>query len=199
MGEQKDIGLGRKPGPQFVHRLNQSGLPMPDMPAKVAEFLRQEFTDELRLVFRRSGISPDLIYAFSKTGRIVTEENRHLLAPEQHQEWKLALGEYRRQAEADERAINLCFSLLHQSSRSQLADGKRFVVSELGVATLLARQEGISSFAMEGVFFNAWLSRAAKRIHILPEDGERLRERFGVKVVELRELLEKIHDDLTIP
>jgi hypothetical protein len=198
MGEQKDPGLGRKPGPQLVQRENQNRLPTPDMPAEVAEFLRQEFADDLRLVFRRSRISPDLIYAFSKTDRIVTEENRHLLTSEQHQEWKRALSKYRRQAEADERAIDLCYTLLHESKRSKLADRKRFVVSELGVATLLAHEEEISSFAMEGVFFNAWLFRAAKRLHIVPEDRERLRERFGAEVAELRELLEQIHDNLPI-
>jgi hypothetical protein len=151
------------------------------------------------LVFHRSHVSPDLIYAFSRTGRIVTEENRHLLTPEQHRDWKEALREYRRRAEADERAIDLCYTLLHESGRSELANRKRFAVSELGVATLEAHEEGISSFAMEGVFFNAWLSQLAKRLHILPEDGERLREKFGADVAELRGLLEEFNDDLPTP
>jgi hypothetical protein len=169
------------------------------MPAEVAESLRQEFTDELRSVFRRIHVSPDLIYAFSRTGRIVKEENRHLLTPEEHHNWKGALREYRRQAEADERAIDLCYTLLHESGRSEVAKSKRLAVSELGVATLDAHEEGISSFAMEGLFFNAWLFQAAKRLHILSEDGERLREKFGADVAELRGLLEEIHDDLPTP
>jgi hypothetical protein len=151
----KDLTLGRKPGPQLKQRVDRFSLPASDVPVRLAESLRQEFTDELSLVFRRSRISPDLIYAFSKTGQIVTEENNHLLTPEQHGNWKQALREYRHQAEADERAINLCFTLLHDSGRSRSADGKRFTVSELGFTVLQAHEQGISSFAMEGVFFNA--------------------------------------------
>lgn len=198
MARLKNPGLGRKPGPQLIRRVDRINLPALEMPAAVAESLRREFTDELRLVFRRSHISPDLIYAFSKAGRIVTEENRHLLTAEQHQDWKRALSGYRRQAEADERAIDLCYALLHESGRSEMAKSKRFAVSELGVATLRAHEEGVSSFAMEGAFFNAWLSQAAKRLRILSENAERLRTRFGAEVAELRELLEQIHDDLPI-
>ena len=162
MAKQKARQSAGKPGPQIVQRSALTGVLAPDMPAEVAESLRQEITDELRSVFRRSHVSPDLIYAFSRTGRIVTEENRHLLTPEEHHNWKGALREYRRQAEADERAIDLCYTLLHESGRSELANRKRFAVSELGVATLDAHEEGISSFAMEGVFFNAWLSQAGE-------------------------------------
>jgi hypothetical protein len=114
MAKQKDPVLGRKPGPQLVQRVDGIGLLTPDMPAIVAESLRQDFTDELRLAFRGGRVSPDLIYAFSKTGRIVTEENSHLLTPEQHGNWKQALREYRRRAEADDRAIDLCYTLLHE-------------------------------------------------------------------------------------
>jgi hypothetical protein len=199
MAKQKARQSAGKPGLQIVRRSALTGVLAPDMPAEVAKSLRQELTDDLRLVFYRSHVSPDLIYAFSRTGRIVTEENRHLLTPEQHRDWKEALREYRRRAEADERAIDLCYTLLHESGRSELANRKRFAVSELGVATLEAHEEGISSFAMEGVFFNAWLSQLAKRLHILPEDGERLREKFGADVAELRGLLEDFYDDLPTP
>ena len=199
MAKQKARQSAGKPGLQIVRRSALTGVLAPDMPAEVAKSLRQELTDDLRLVFHRSHVSPDLIYAFSRTGRIVTEENRHLLTPEQHRDWKEALREYRRRAEADERAIDLCYTLLHESGRSELANRKRFAVSELGVATLEAHEEGISSFAMEGVFFNAWLSQLAKRLHILPEDGERLREKFGADVAELRGLLEEFNDDLPTP
>ena len=198
MAKLKNPGLGRKPGPQLIRRVDRINLPASEMPAAVAESLRREFTDELRLVFRRSHISPDLIYAFSKTGRIVSEENSHLLTPEQRRNWKQALREYRRQAEADEGTINLCFTLLHESGRSESADRKRFAVSELGFAALQAHEEGVSSFAMEGAFFNSWLSQAAKRLRILSENAERLRTRFGAELAELRDLLEQIHDDLPI-
>lgn len=71
--------FGDKPRPQLVQSPGKAGISKTDMPAEVAESLRQEFTDELRLVLRKSNVSPDLIYVFSKTGRIVTEENRELL------------------------------------------------------------------------------------------------------------------------
>jgi hypothetical protein len=172
---------------------------MTSMPDAIAESLGHELTDELRLVFRRANVSPDLIYAFSKTGRIVTEENRVRLSAAQHQEWKQALREYRRRAEADSRAVDLCYTLHHESGRSDLSDKRRFAASELGVAVLNAMEEEVSSFAMEGVFLNAWLTLAFKRIHLFAEDAEQLRQQFGTDMAEIRGLLEQICDDLPSP
>ena len=172
---------------------------MTSMPDAIAESLGHELTDELRLVFRRANVSPDLIYAFSKTGRIVTEENRVRLSAAQHQEWKQALREYRRRAEADSRAVDLCYTLHHESGRSDLSDKRRFAASELGVAVLNAMEEEVSSFAMEGVFLNAWLTLAFKRIHLFAEDAKQLRQQFGTDMAEIRGLLEQICDALPSP
>jgi hypothetical protein len=169
------------------------------MPAAVADSLTREFTDELRLTFRRANVSPDLIYAFSKTGRIVTEENRHLLSPEQHRAWIEALREYRQRAEADSKAIDLCYTLHHELGRSGLSGKKRFAASELGVAVLSAQEEEISSFAIEGVFLNVWLITACRSIRVFGDDAERLRERFGADVAEIRSLLDAMFDELPSP
>jgi hypothetical protein len=39
---------------------------------------------------------PEFVYAFDKTGRLVTESNMHLLTPAEYQEWIDAVEEYRR-------------------------------------------------------------------------------------------------------
>jgi hypothetical protein len=43
-----------------------------------------------------AGSPPEFIYAFNKTGRLVTESNMHLLTPQEYQEWVDAVEEYRR-------------------------------------------------------------------------------------------------------
>ncbi len=42
----------------------------------------------------KAGIEPEKIYAYRKTGLIVTEENWGLLSEEQQQEWEAAIAEY---------------------------------------------------------------------------------------------------------
>jgi hypothetical protein len=42
------------------------------------------------------GSPPEFAYAFGKTGRLVTEENMHLLTKAEYQEWCDAVEEYRR-------------------------------------------------------------------------------------------------------
>lgn len=49
----------------------------------------------------RAGSPPEFIYAFDKTGRLVTEMNLHLLAEHEIQEWTNAVEEYRRLHPAD--------------------------------------------------------------------------------------------------
>jgi hypothetical protein len=43
---------------------------------------------------KAAGIDPALIYAFEKTGRLVTEQNRHLLPDSTLDEWQAAIDEY---------------------------------------------------------------------------------------------------------
>ena len=46
------------------------------------------------------GISQAMIFAFKRTGRIVTERNKHLLTPEELREWNDAINEYDRRVES---------------------------------------------------------------------------------------------------
>ena len=49
----------------------------------------------------RADSRPELVYAFQKTGRLVTESNQHLLTRAELKEWKDAVEEYRRLHSAD--------------------------------------------------------------------------------------------------
>jgi len=46
------------------------------------------------------GISQAMIFAFKRTGRIVTERNKHLLTAEELREWNDAVDEYHRRVES---------------------------------------------------------------------------------------------------
>ena len=46
------------------------------------------------------GISQAMIFAFKRTGRIVTDTNKHLLTPEELQEWNDAIEEYRHKVDS---------------------------------------------------------------------------------------------------
>ncbi len=48
-------------------------------------------------VFRLAGTPPHIVYAAQKTGRIVTDENHHLLSSEDLAERDAAVAEYQRQ------------------------------------------------------------------------------------------------------
>jgi hypothetical protein len=170
-----------------------------DIPRPVVESLRSQFSEEMVALFRRANVSPALIYAFSKTGLIVTEENRDRLPPAEYREWKHALREYQRRLDADGKAVALCYTLHHESGRSEISKKKRFAASELAVAVLNALDEGISSFAIEGVFLNAWLTLVCRRNHVLADDREGLRQQLGMEVPEIRNLLNEIYDDLPSP
>jgi hypothetical protein len=136
------------------------------------------------------------MYAFTKTGLLVTEDNRDRLSPAQMREWKRSLRAYRRRANSDSRAIELCYSLYHERGRSDLSEKRRLAASELGVAVLNALDEEVSSFAMEGAFLNAWLTYSFRRMQVPTDVGERLRGTFGTEMKEILALLEQICDDL---
>jgi hypothetical protein len=57
-------------------------------------------TEELEIVvldvLKRANVSPELIYAFKKTGRLVTEMNKTKLSKEDIEEWDNAIAEYLR-------------------------------------------------------------------------------------------------------
>lgn len=188
-----------KDGSDLVSNPERSEEAAPPISAAEAAALTQELTDELRLAFRRANVSPDLIYAFTKTGRLVTEDNCNRLSSAQMREWKRTLRAYRRRANADSRAIELCYSLHHERGRSELSRKRRFAASELGVAVLNALDEEVSSFAVEGVFLNAWLNYAFRRMRVATNEAERLRRHFGTEMTEILALLEQISDELPGP
>jgi hypothetical protein len=106
---------------------------------------------------RQERVSPDFIYAFEKTGNLVTDENRDLWTAKALREWTRALREYRRRVESDSKTIDLCFTLHHETGRTDPAKKKRFAASEFAIAVLCAHDQGLSSFAVEELFSEAWL------------------------------------------
>ncbi len=190
--------MGRN-GLRLVHDSGSGVVSLTDIPGPIAESLRSQFSEEMVALFRRANVGPALIYAFSKTGLVVTEENRDRLPPAEYREWKQALREYQRRLDADGKAVALCYTLHHDTGRSELSKKMRFAASELAVVVLNALDEGISSFAMEGVFLNAWLTLACRHNHVLADDREGLRKQFGAELPEIRNLLNEIYDDLPSP
>ena len=188
-----------KEGSHFIANPEGAGEAAVAISAAEAAALSQGLTDELRLVFRRAQVNPDVMYAFTKTGLLVTEENCDRLSPAQMREWKRMLRAYRRRADSDSRAIELCYSLYHERGRSDLSQKRRFAASELGVSVLNALDEEVSSFAMEGAFLNAWLIYCFRRMRVPADEAERLRRNFGTEMKEILALLEQICDDLPSP
>ncbi len=73
---------GREPGPE--DKL------FPDMPHP--EHLEAMMVEEMK----GAGLDPAFIYAFEKTGLLVTQQNQHLISDEDLAEWDAALEEYER-------------------------------------------------------------------------------------------------------
>ena len=71
---------GREPGPDDPV--------FPDMPHP--EHLEHEMVE----MMKRANIDPAKIYAFEKTGRLVTEENQDILTEADLMEWEAAIAEY---------------------------------------------------------------------------------------------------------
>ncbi len=44
---------------------------------------------------KAAGVDPALIYAFTRTGLIISEENQHLISDQDRQQWQAAIDEYR--------------------------------------------------------------------------------------------------------
>jgi hypothetical protein len=53
-----------------------------------------EFQAKVVKIMREDGIAPSLIYAFEKTGILLTEENRHMMPTSQVEEFEAAVEEY---------------------------------------------------------------------------------------------------------
>jgi hypothetical protein len=80
--------FGRPPGPGdplFVDP--EAGTPRP-IPLRRAH-------QDIRKLLARSGAPPEVIYAFEKTGRIVTEQNKRFLTRAEVREWDAAIREFK--------------------------------------------------------------------------------------------------------
>ena len=55
----------------------------------------QDCVPKIVQAMEKVGIDPALIYAFRKTGRIVTQRNLQFLTEEERQEWRNAVDDYR--------------------------------------------------------------------------------------------------------
>jgi hypothetical protein len=64
-------------------------------------FPRQTYHDGMLKMLRAMGAAPEIIYAFEKTGRIVTAENMPSLTDAELAEWEHAVDEYHAQLKAN--------------------------------------------------------------------------------------------------
>lgn len=74
---EKELGRPLRPDDQLF-----SGLDVDDMKKKTVEIMHS------------AGIRPVLIYAYEKTGRIVTDQNKHLIPDSDLEEWDAVVEEY---------------------------------------------------------------------------------------------------------
>ena len=79
--------FGREPGP---------GDPLffdPDHPTP-RRLQVEPMEAEMVATMKRANIRPEIIHAYERTGRIVSESNKHLLTKEDLAEWEDAIDEY---------------------------------------------------------------------------------------------------------
>jgi hypothetical protein len=82
--------FGREPGPDDPLFFDpNANTPQPIKP--------QEIYKSTLGVMSTSGMRPEIIYAFEKTGRIVTRENMKFLTKAELAEWDSAIAEYHEQ------------------------------------------------------------------------------------------------------
>jgi hypothetical protein len=82
--------FGRHPEPDDPVFFN----PYADTPEPVSPAQGDAIEHAIIEAMGKAGIDAALIYAYRKTGRIVTERNQHLLNDPERQEWDEALNEY---------------------------------------------------------------------------------------------------------
>jgi hypothetical protein len=131
------------------------------------EALIQEMSEMLE----QADVDPAHLYAFSKTGRLVSEENKDALSPAEVKEWKSAIHEYSRHLERQQKGIETCFAI---RARTKIPREERLASD--AIAAMYACESGASSLAVEGILLNAWLTLAAKRMGITTTAAQRLRE-----------------------
>lgn len=77
--------FGREPGPDDKIFF--------DAPTTEADLEEQK--EQIIEIMKEAGMPPQFIYAFQKTGRMVSEENKNLLTDIELKEWNDAVKEYR--------------------------------------------------------------------------------------------------------
>ncbi|MCX6633582.1 MAG: hypothetical protein NT090_00580 [Acidobacteria bacterium] len=82
--------FGREPGPDDPVFFD----PDADTPQFCGPEATDRVTDQMVEAMSAAGVRPEAIYAFRKTGRIVTEDNWHLLSEADRKEWTDAVNEY---------------------------------------------------------------------------------------------------------
>jgi hypothetical protein len=81
--------FGREPRPEDPVIWDEDA----DQPTPASE---DDIHHAILSVLTAAGSPPEFVYAFNKTGRLVTESNMHLLTKAEYQEWCDAVDEYRR-------------------------------------------------------------------------------------------------------
>ena len=124
-------------------------------------------------MLEQADVDPAHVYAFSKTGRLVSEENKDALSPAEVKEWKSAVHEYSRHLERQQKAIETCFVI---RARTKIPREEWLASDEIAIAAMYACESGACSFAVEGILLNAWLTLVAKRMGITTTAAQGLRE-----------------------
>ena len=83
-------------GENHGRELGPDELVFPEVPHQ--EVLEHEIVSAMKL----AGVEPAIIYAYEKTGRILTTENLHLISDEDLTEWNVAIDEYEGRTAAGE-------------------------------------------------------------------------------------------------
>jgi hypothetical protein len=156
---------------------------------------QQHMIEEMTTLMEEAGAHPAHIYAFQKTGRIVTEENSVLLTAAEQKEWHSALREYERRSDRQSKAVELCFEIRARAGKKRTSREEHMASGELAIAAMYALQDGVSSFAMESAFVNAWLIEAAKRVGITADSAQEIRDRLGAGMKEMRVLLRALDEE----
>ena len=60
----------------------------------------QQYEQDMMETMAQAGINPAVIYAFTRTGRIVTESNRHRLTEKELRQWNDAIDEYQHKVDS---------------------------------------------------------------------------------------------------
>jgi len=93
--------FGREPGPDDPLFFD----PDADTPQVITEQTRGRLIEQMIQAMRNAGIDEGYIYAYRKTGLLITEENVDLFRPEELEAFKEAVREYEREARENKRGL----------------------------------------------------------------------------------------------